>query len=224
MNNNTQHATQALGAEQLKPFLLFNDEIKADAYIRKINTFKNEVEKFKPQFESIVTKNLTVTFSKKWLKIIVDGDLEVKINEALASYLERQPRMLQSTIYKEFEGLANDLYKSARIIKSNFDQSINVEFCPNGLEKFEGLPINESGSFEITPQWETQARKQFEQYVTTPQHFERYNAIQACLKAQDNFKTIYGSFAPYVWQGLNSNGFITSAEINNSHINALVKW
>ncbi|MBC7418919.1 MAG: hypothetical protein H7325_12295, partial [Pedobacter sp.] len=51
MNNNTQHATQAPGAEQPKPFLLFNDEIKADAYIRKINTFKNEVEKFKPQFE-----------------------------------------------------------------------------------------------------------------------------------------------------------------------------
>ena len=212
-----------------KPFLLVNSINKADEYIRKVKEFGREVEKFKPVFDAIVTKNLNVTFNKSWLKSILEDGLKDRVNGVLISYLESQPTMLHNTIFKEFEVIEQGLYRPANILKSTFDRAINQSAStsspyPNGLGNFQSFPIDETGTLIVTDEWETNIKKQFETWLTTDQDFQRLDALQACIDAQDKFKEVYGEAAPYVWQAFNGNGFVTGNRITGEHLKALIKW
>lgn len=196
--------------EKREPILISDEASKFESYVRKIKALEKETAKFKIVFDEILGENLSIPFTKVWLKHVQDGMFEDMVNKERVKFLATQPKLIHPSINQEFTRISAPLYQSIYYLKNILDDlpyesKISGNMFPDDLVEFENLPINDDCTFNLTDEWQSAAKKQFEIWLTTDQQFEKYDLMQELLSLKARFITVHKNNAPYLWQDLTQN-------------------
>lgn len=208
---------QAKAAKVRTPILICNEENKANDYLRKITRFKNESAKFKTVFEEIARENLSITYSKEWLKAAVSGTFVSRIDNERDAFIQNQPKLMHKAILEEWYRISAPLFNAVSSVLSVFEdlqyESVLMgRVHPAELTSFDSMPIDEQGNFNLSDDWIATTKKVFEVWVNTEDQFNKHDLVQDLDTMKVKFREVYGESAGYYWTQLTQNFRPTTGE------------